>query len=95
LEASSAVAHWWLIASIRKGKSNGPQPGRANSKPAPILERTPTMQYYTADINSELYRVITSINEFDGTCDPAFDNQYEELERQFAELRISQVRELN
>jgi hypothetical protein len=33
--------------------------------------------------------------EFDGACDPAFDNTLEELERQFAELRISQARDLN
>jgi hypothetical protein len=53
------------------------------------------MQPYTTDINSELLRVITAIEEFDGACDPAFDNALEELERQFAELRISQARDLN
>jgi hypothetical protein len=64
-------------------------------KPAHNLERTPTMQYHPTDLNSELFRVITAIEEFDGACDPAFDNELEELERQFAELRISQARDLN
>jgi hypothetical protein len=53
------------------------------------------MQHYPTDRNSELYRVTTAIEEFDGACDPAFDNDLEELERQFAELRISQARDLN
>jgi hypothetical protein len=53
------------------------------------------MQRHSADINSEIYRVISAIEEFDGACDPAFDNELEELERQFAELRISQARDLN
>ena len=47
------------------------------------------MQHYPTDINSELYRVITAIEEFDGSCDPAFDNDLDELERQFAELRLT------
>jgi hypothetical protein len=53
------------------------------------------MQHYPTDINSELLRVITAIEEFGGACDPAFDSDLEELERQFAELRISQARDLN
>ncbi len=53
------------------------------------------MQYYPTDNNSELYRVTCAIENFGGACDPAFDNDYEELERQFAELRISQTRDLN
>ena len=53
------------------------------------------MQHYPTDINSELLRVINAIEEFDGACDPAFDNDLEELERQFAELRISQASDLN
>ena len=28
-------------------------------------------------------------------CDPAFDNELEELERQFAEFRLAQARDLN
>jgi hypothetical protein len=50
------------------------------------------MQHYPTNINSELFRAIAAI---DGACDPAFDNALEELERQFAELRISQARDLN
>jgi len=53
------------------------------------------MQLYSADINSELFRVAAAIEVFDGACDPAFDNDLDELERQFAELRISQSRDLN
>jgi hypothetical protein len=47
------------------------------------------------EINSAMLSVFNAIEEFDGTCDPAFDNDFEELERQFAELRISQARDLN
>ncbi len=53
------------------------------------------MQHYPTDINSELLRVISAIEEFDGACDPAFDNDLDELERQFAELRLSRARDLN
>jgi hypothetical protein len=53
------------------------------------------MQYHTTDVDSELFRVISAIEEFDGACDPAFDNALDELERQFAELRLAQARDLN
>jgi hypothetical protein len=53
------------------------------------------MYYYSADLNSEMLRVISAIEEFDPDCDPAFDNELDELERQFAELRLVQARELN
>jgi len=53
------------------------------------------MKHYPADINSELFRVISAIKEFDGGCDPAFDNDLDELERQFAELRFSQACDQN
>jgi hypothetical protein len=53
------------------------------------------MQYHATDVNSEMYRVISAIEEFDGACDPAFDNDLDELERQFAELRLVQTRDLN
>jgi hypothetical protein len=53
------------------------------------------MQCHPVDINTESLRIIHAIEEFDGACDPAFDNGLEELERQFAELRISQARDLN
>ena len=53
------------------------------------------MQHYPRDINSDLFRVISAIEEFDGACDPAFDNDLDELERQFAEFRLSRARDLN
>jgi hypothetical protein len=53
------------------------------------------MQHYPTDRNSDLFRVISAIEEFDGACDPAFDNALDELERQFAELRLAQARDLN
>ena len=53
------------------------------------------MHYHSADLDSEMLRVISAIEEFDPACDPAFDNELDELERQFAELRTSQARELN
>ena len=52
------------------------------------------MQYYPTDINSESLRVTSTIEQFDGACDPAFDNDLQELERQFAELRLAQTRDL-
>jgi hypothetical protein len=53
------------------------------------------MQSYLTDINSEFLRVTSAIEEFDGACDPAFDNDLDELERQFAELRLAQALDLN
>jgi len=53
------------------------------------------MQHHSADINSQMYRVICAIEEFGGACDPAFDNELDELERQFAELRLSRSRDVN
>jgi len=53
------------------------------------------MQRHSADTNSEIYRAISAIEDFGGACDPAFDNDLEELERQLADLRISQSRDLN
>jgi hypothetical protein len=53
------------------------------------------MHHHSADVNSEMLRVISAIEEFDPDCDPAFDNDLDELERQFAELRYAQSRELN
>lgn len=47
------------------------------------------------NMNSELLRITSAIEEFDGACDPAFDNDLDELERQFAELRLAQARNLN
>ena len=53
------------------------------------------MQHHPTDMNSEMLRVIAAIEEFDGACDPAFDNDLDELERQFAELRLALARDLN
>jgi len=41
-----------------------------------------------AHICSDLTYVTFALDEFDGACDPAFDNDLDELERQFAELRL-------
>ena len=46
-------------------------------------------------IRSDLARVTFAIEEFDGACDPAFDNCLDELERQFAELRVALASDLN
>jgi hypothetical protein len=53
------------------------------------------MQHYPTDLTSEMFRVTAAIEEFDGACDPAFDNDLDELERQFAELRLDLAKELN
>ena len=36
-----------------------------------------------------------TIEEFDGACDPAFDNDLDEMERQFAEYRLSLANDQN
>jgi hypothetical protein len=49
--------------------------------------------HYNFDKQSDL---IAAIERFhDAGVDPAFDNELEELERQFAELRLSPSREPN
>jgi hypothetical protein len=53
------------------------------------------MQQHPTHIVSELFRLTSAIEEFDGACDPAFDGDLDELERQFAELRLAQFRDLN
>jgi hypothetical protein len=40
------------------------------------------------DINSEAYRLVTLLSEYPAGCDPEFDAVYEELDREFAELRL-------
>jgi hypothetical protein len=52
------------------------------------------MQHYPTDVTSELARVTFAIEAFHGTCDPAFDNDLEGLERQFAELRLALANDL-
>jgi hypothetical protein len=46
------------------------------------------MQHHLTHVTSELAQITFAIDEFGGACDPAFDNDLEELERQFAELRL-------
>jgi len=40
------------------------------------------------DIQTAMYHVINRLDELDAGCDPEFDGEDEELERQFAELRL-------
>jgi hypothetical protein len=40
-------------------------------------------------IFSTVFNLIESINELSAGCDPDFDTAYEELERQYAELRLT------
>jgi hypothetical protein len=47
------------------------------------------MQHSPTHAASELARLTCAIEEFGGACDPAFDNDLEELERQFAEYRLT------
>jgi hypothetical protein len=43
---------------------------------------------FNAHTRSDLAHVTFTLDEFDGACDPAFDNDLDELERQFAEFRL-------
>ncbi|HYV35986.1 MAG TPA: hypothetical protein VE988_09810 [Gemmataceae bacterium] len=45
--------------------------------------------------NSAMLGLMAGFDAFEGICDPAFDNDYEELERQFAELRLNVASDLN
>jgi hypothetical protein len=38
--------------------------------------------------NSAMVNLMPAFEQFDGACDPDFDNNLQELEREFAELRI-------
>ncbi len=51
------------------------------------------MQHYPTHITSELASVTFAIEEFGGTCDPDFDCDFEELDRQFAEFRLATASE--
>jgi hypothetical protein len=53
------------------------------------------MQHHPTFVDSEIVRVTSAIEEFDGACDPAFDNELDELERQFAEFRVAMAHDLN
>jgi hypothetical protein len=52
-----------------------------------------TLYHYSYDSISDLSDRLNAFAE--AGIDPAFDSECEELERQFAELRFSQSRELN
>ena len=41
------------------------------------------------ETNPTFLSLMAAFETFDGTCDPAFDNDLDELERQFAELRLT------
>jgi hypothetical protein len=45
------------------------------------------MQTYH-DINAETLRLTNLLSDYPAGCDPEFDADHEELERQFAELRL-------
>ena len=47
------------------------------------------------ETNSAMFTLMADLDTFDGACDPAFDNDLEELERQFAELRLTVASDLN
>ncbi len=49
------------------------------------------MQQYPTHVSYELFRLTSATLEFDGACDPAFDDDLDELERQFQELRIASL----
>jgi hypothetical protein len=40
------------------------------------------------DAHTAIHEVTTAIDDYDGACDPDFDNDLQELERQFAEFRL-------
>jgi hypothetical protein len=44
--------------------------------------------------NSAMVSLMPAFEQFDGACDADFDNELEELERQFAELRLSHAHDL-
>jgi hypothetical protein len=40
------------------------------------------------DINAESIRLTSLLGEYSAGCDAEFDTEHEELERQFAEIRL-------
>ncbi len=40
------------------------------------------------DITAESYRLASLLSEYPAGCDAEFDTEFEELDRQFAELRL-------
>lgn len=53
------------------------------------------MHHYSTLLASESAHLTFAIDEFGGACDPAFDNDLDELERQFAEFRLAVACDLN
>ena len=54
------------------------------------------MQHMThLELNSALLNLMAAFDDYDGAIDPAFDNDLDELERQFAELRLVHACDLN
>ena len=47
------------------------------------------------ETNTTMPGLIADFDAFDGICDPAFDNNDEELERYCAEFRLSVASDLN
>jgi hypothetical protein len=47
------------------------------------------------ETNSAMFRLMADFETFDGACDLAFENGLDELERQFAELRLTLASDLN
>jgi hypothetical protein len=45
-------------------------------------------QAYTPAV-TPVTQLLAALESFDGACDPAFDNGQDELERQFAEYRLT------
>ena len=39
-------------------------------------------------ITAEAYRLASQLHDYPAGCDPEFDAEYDELDRQFAELRL-------
>jgi hypothetical protein len=40
------------------------------------------------NVNSANYRLVSLLDDLSAGCDPEFDAHYEELEREFAEIRL-------
>jgi hypothetical protein len=47
------------------------------------------------EANTALLSLMAEFETYDGAIDPAFDNDLDELERQFAEIRLIHASDLN
>ena len=45
--------------------------------------------------NTAFLNLMAAFDQFDGVIDPAFDNDLDELERQFADYRLALASDLN